>query len=311
MYTVTDLTILFYIKTADLIDRLKMYSGSTVRPLVENEKTNIKLEELVLTDDETKLILAESDRAITKIFQIAYKLSRNLTGVVLKNTSITIDTVATPVYGFYVHNKKGYNPNLLPLIDTNIEDLLISMILIKWYTITRQFDLLKQAQVDYPSLVMNYAKSLNELYKPKFLGAELVPITDITVIVHDPITDTTTDVETVNPDEMAPFKDTIQFIFSDIDTDPGQVYILDLKAKFAYTVTQLALKSDAGTITVNVAINGTQIDGLTEIDATGEITEFNAQTNNVVAEGDEVSLEIINLQDTPGELTGTLFLTRA
>lgn len=102
----------------------------------------------------------------------------------------------------------------------------------------------------------------------------------------------------------------IRFQFNDIDFEPGQVFKFDTKAQYPYTILALNIESDTGTITVNMAINGVQIDGLIEIDATDTLTEYTAQQNNLVEIGDTVVMETIALTDSPTQLSGNLLIKR-
>lgn len=310
MYAVTLPTILFYYKTADIIDRLKMYSGMPVRSMVDNEKNPVKIEELFITDDDLTFVYSELDRAISKIFQQSYRISRSLIDALLQNKSIEINTVATDVYGFYILNKDAYNPNLVDIVDTAIEEILISMVMIKWFTITRQFDAIKIEQSNLASSLLSYNNALTEFYKPKVESLDVLPVFTNEQITVDPETGNTTEIIVVVPETPVDFIDNIPFIFNDIDIDPGQGYTLDLKAAWDYRITHLSLKCDVGTITMNLAIDGVQIEGLVEITATTTTETFVAQFNNVVNEGSTVTLGIIYLTDSPSQLIGNLVIQR-
>lgn len=107
--------------------------------------------------------------------------------------------------------------------------------------------------------------------------------------------------------------DSISFIFSDIDTDPGQVYILDLKARFGYIIEKVALKTDTGSMAVTILKNGTGINGLMEKNVTDETTDYTTSSESVsriIAIDDVVTLEIISLTDTPLQLTGNIQIKR-
>lgn len=215
MYRTIGQQILFIYKTEDIIDRLKMYSGYPVRSVVETEKTPVNREELLLTNDDLTLIYSECDRAITHIFQVAYKLSKNIPDSLLKKRTITLaltevssevdptlgDSIPTAaetltVYGFRIANKLGYNLNLLPLVDTAIEELLVSMVMTKWFTITRQFDFVKLEQGNYPGLVVQYNNALTEFYKPLIQYFNILPEYQQEIITVDPETGTITDTTT-------------------------------------------------------------------------------------------------------------------
>lgn len=102
----------------------------------------------------------------------------------------------------------------------------------------------------------------------------------------------------------------IRFIFNDIDVDPGQVYNLDLKARYPYTIEKIAVQTDTGEINFTVAINGTSVTGLATIDATDTITDFTATALNTVALGDLVTLTIVSLTDSPLQLSGSVQIKR-
>jgi len=229
MYRTIGQQILFIYKTEAIIDRLKMYSGYPVRSMVETEKTPINKAELIITGDELKLIYSECERAISHIFQIAYKLSKNIPDSLLKNRSITLsidvadeglpDDFTNPkapvleqitVYGFRLANKLGYNINLLPMIDTAIEELLVSMVMLKWFTITRQFDFVKLEQGNIPGLMVQFNNSLTELYKPLIQYFNILPEFQQEIITINPETGTITDTTTGETGYTPPDQTTIQ-----------------------------------------------------------------------------------------------------
>lgn len=217
MYKTIGDQILFIYKTETVIDRLKMYSGYPVRSMTEDPKAPINKEELFITGDELTLIYAECDKAISRIFQIAYKLSKNIPDSLLKNRSIQLNltneiAVAPPAgsevdsippvistivcYGFRLANKLGYNTNLLPMIDSLIEDLFTSLVMIKWFTITRQGDLMKAEMQNTQTLTVEFNNSLTELYKPYIPYYSIIPEYTQEVITYDPETETITDTVT-------------------------------------------------------------------------------------------------------------------
>ena len=216
MYKTIGDQILFIYKTETVVDRLKMYSAYPVRPMVESEKNPVNREQLLLTDDELVLIYAECDRAISRIFQIAYKLSKGIIDGLIKNRSIqisvseetapggTLPEVDGPPlpqvtnitgYGFRLANKLAYNDNLLPMIDTLIEDLFISMVMYKWFVITRQ-ELAKDEQQHSAQLAIEFNNSLTELYKPLIQYFNIIPEFTQEVITYDPETEEITDTVT-------------------------------------------------------------------------------------------------------------------
>ena len=78
------------------------------------------------------------------------------------------------------------------------------------------------------------------------------------------------------------------------DLESGQSFVLDLKAWDAYTITDVTAKLAAGTATVTLKINGTAITGLTGIAVTNVKADFIGTAANLVAVGDEVTIEIVS-----------------
>lgn len=78
------------------------------------------------------------------------------------------------------------------------------------------------------------------------------------------------------------------------DLESGQVFVLDLKAWDAYTITDVTTKLAAGTATVTLKINGTAITGLTNINLTTAKTDFLATAANLVSVGAEVTIEVVS-----------------
>lgn len=225
MYKIIGQQILFLYRTADILDRLKMYSAYPVRSTVETEKTPASREELLITGDEQTLVYSECEKSIAKIFQVAYKLSKNIPDSLLKNRTIqlnvTDDTapagdlgsdllvpppavVTMTVYGFRLANKMGYNANLLPMIDTLIEELFVSQVLIKWFAITRQPDLFNTEQANVNTLYVQYNNALTELYKPLIQYFNIYPEYTQEVITFDPETEVIAIVDPGNGDGYVP-----------------------------------------------------------------------------------------------------------
>jgi len=102
----------------------------------------------------------------------------------------------------------------------------------------------------------------------------------------------------------------ICFIFSDIDTEAGQIYTLDLKARFDYNVQKIALQTDTGSLTATLKINGTAITGLSGIEATATTADYTATALNILEPGDVLTLTIDTLTDSPLQLTGNIEIKR-
>lgn len=258
MYKTIGDQILFIYKTETIVDRLKMYSGYPVRSMVETDKTP-KPEELLITSDELTLIYAECDRAISRIFQIAYKLSKNIEDSLLKNRSVQLNLIneeatapsgeidsppvvsTVVVYGFRLANKLGYNKNLLPMIDAHIENLFISLVMCKWFAITRQLDLLKLETQNTLQLTVEFNNSLTELYKPRLEYYQILPEYTQEVITFDPDTETITNTETgesgYTPPPTGSTAEVLYFVSSSLFPAVGTADIIyvDRTAKLMYS----------------------------------------------------------------------------
>jgi hypothetical protein len=77
------------------------------------------------------------------------------------------------------------------------------------------------------------------------------------------------------------------------DLEAGQVYILDLKAWDAYTITDVTTKLASGTATVTLKIDGVAVTGLTAINLTTSKLDFLATAANLVSVGAEVTIEVV------------------
>ena len=99
----------------------------------------------------------------------------------------------------------------------------------------------------------------------------------------------------------------ISFEYRDV-SELGQVYTLDLSASFDYKVVGLIAKSDAGTLTATIKINGVAVTGLAA-EITPAIQKFAATGAELVKPDDLVTLEI-TAHDTAAELIGKLQISR-
>ena len=202
MYKIIGQQILFIYETSLVVDRLQMYTQYPVRSVASTEKAPVDKQELIITNDELVLIYSECDRAIEHVFQIAYKLSFDVPNALLKNKALQISIneeaeEGTPegdsivpatnmvVYGFRILNKNAYNKNLLPMVDTAIEEIFITSVLLNWFTITRQFDFVKVFDSKLRELKVQYNNALGEFYKPLILSSDITPVFTQEVIEVD------------------------------------------------------------------------------------------------------------------------------
>lgn len=76
------------------------------------------------------------------------------------------------------------------------------------------------------------------------------------------------------------------------DAENGNVYTLDPAASFGYKVKELVIKTDAGTATVNVKINGTSVTGVSAVAVTDTRQTVKASAANSTVNDDVVTLTI-------------------
>lgn len=93
-------------------------------------------------------------------------------------------------------------------------------------------------------------------------------------------------------------------------TSPGnRTYTLDLSSPFPYTINSLVTQTAAGTATVAVQINGTNVTGLASVSVGTALTTTNATAANTVAANAKVTLVVSNVSGT-SELAFALRYTR-
>lgn len=86
--------------------------------------------------------------------------------------------------------------------------------------------------------------------------------------------------------------------------------VMDAKASFAYTIHSIrGLKTSAGTLTLSVQINGTNVTGLGGLSVTTTTQDATATAANSVAVGDRVTV-VIASSSSPANLESTLQATR-
>ena len=160
MYKVASTQIFFFYPLETIMDRIKMYSQYS-------ERHNDSDAEQFVTDDEQDLIIVEAEKALSRIFQVAVKLSKGIADSLWANRDFSITGVN---YGssflFRLNNYQGYNPNVLPIVDSCIEKLWTNMVLAKWFLLKGKNDLYKSEMMDQGNLLVAYNNSLTELYKP-------------------------------------------------------------------------------------------------------------------------------------------------
>lgn len=189
MYSELTTQIVFFYPTDTILDRLKMYSQYVSRT---NES-----DESFITDDELDLIKVEAGKALLRIFQEAVKLSKGITDSFFEDQAY--GTYGN-CYGFRLNNYHGHNPNILPIIDRNIERLWTSMILASWYLISKNEALYKKELMEQSLFFIAYNNSLTELYKP-YIGSVTPDITVVDAEVDDESGELITD-DTPTPTEM-------------------------------------------------------------------------------------------------------------
>ncbi len=105
--------------------------------------------------------------------------------------------------------------------------------------------------------------------------------------------------------------DDISFEFRDIGDGTAILYVLDIKASFAYTILSAVLACDADTITgAAIKINGTAVTSLSSVTVTTTTTETAATALNVVALDDKVTITGTGLTGSAAALFGKLKIQR-
>jgi len=238
MYKEMTTEIIFFYPLETIKDRLKMYSQYTARSKDASE-------EFFMTEDEEDLIKVEADNAIAEAFQVAYKLSKGITDSILSDRTLYVsavgggtsnDNLVNPttydnVYGFRVNNYRGHNPNIIPVIDKNIETYWINRILTSWFAMTSNADMFKVEASKVAGLFTAYNNSLTELYKP-YIGSvtpvystEEVEVDDETGEVTEETTTTTTMNDPLYYDTYADFPSSGTTDTTYIDKQYGRSYI--------------------------------------------------------------------------------------
>jgi hypothetical protein len=82
-------------------------------------------------------------------------------------------------------------------------------------------------------------------------------------------------------------------------------YVMELSAPCPYTITRLAGILLSGTCKVTVKINGTSVNGLTNVDLSTTIAEATPLASAAVAQGDKIEVTVSNLS-SPEDMALTL-----
>lgn len=195
MYRELSTQIIFYYPVDLIMDRIKMYSQYQTR-------TTEGTEENFVTDDELDLLLVEAEKAVSTIFQTSVKLSKGIENSLMLNRSLSIGIENMGnVYGFRLNNYHGFNPNILPIVDSNIQMYWTALIMAKWFALTNKPDLFKQETASLPVLYISYNNSLTELYKP-FIGSVMPIMTTEEIVVDDETGEVVSTEEVITPTEM-------------------------------------------------------------------------------------------------------------
>lgn len=326
--------ITFEYTESDLWDKVQQHVGLVVKNLPEPDK-------LYPNSDDLTFFKREMFKAIVSAFEPVSKLSLgNLTDV------YTTTTNNVTVYGFKVKDPGVSLNATLTVIDDYIETFLVAYFLKSWWLKVQLADQYKVATADLQAISVTLVNSYHFLYRPTVTLTPNYTSENVTItITEDTATeevtsnnlseilyfetqadfpaigqadkvyvDRSSDIMYYYDGEYKPYKglanDQINFIFSDIDVEAGQIYTLDLKASFAHTINKAVVQSDSGTIVCQISIDGLPIEGLDEMNATSTAGEYTAQFNNEVSVGSVVTLAILNIIDSPTTLTGNISISR-
>ena len=97
--------------------------------------------------------------------------------------------------------------------------------------------------------------------------------------------------------------------FDYMDAADGNQYIIDPCASFSYRIIEAVFLTDAGTMNVNVSINGGSVTGLASCSANNTVQKFNPTDNNLVVEDDQVTINLSGLAGA-AEIIGKLKIVR-
>jgi hypothetical protein len=98
-------------------------------------------------------------------------------------------------------------------------------------------------------------------------------------------------------------------IAGEIGTPSNKTYTLELSAPFPYTITALYVQTSAGTATVAIQINGTNVTGLTGIAVSTSLNGGSALSANTVTLSNKVTM-IVSAVSSAADLAYALRYTR-
>lgn len=102
----------------------------------------------------------------------------------------------------------------------------------------------------------------------------------------------------------------VDFISGFIEAAADKTYTLDLKAAYAYTVNELAIKTTSGTCTAKLTIEGVDVTGISAVSVSSTETAATASAANSVAAGNTLNL-VISSNSSAVNVAFTVKITRA
>lgn len=96
----------------------------------------------------------------------------------------------------------------------------------------------------------------------------------------------------------------------DITYPDNDTYTLCINSRFPFAIDQLTYKTNTGTCTVSVLINGVAVTGLSSLSVTSTEQTASATAANSVAIGDDVTIVISSVAGGVTHLLGNLWVDR-
>jgi hypothetical protein len=118
-----------------------------------------------------------------------------------------------------------------------------------------------------------------------------------------PLSSSSTDLQSLGEDFA------IDSLSGFLESPTAKTYTLELAAPYAYTITGLSTNTASGYITANVAIDGTNVTGITSINSNATHTRVDASAANTVSANSHVTL-VLSGGSTPADLSFTLHTLR-
>jgi hypothetical protein len=97
-----------------------------------------------------------------------------------------------------------------------------------------------------------------------------------------------------------------RFEYRDV-TEAGQIYTIDPYASYGYKILGLILKTDTGTVSAAVKINGVAVTGISAAAGDNTIKNFKATGSNLVKANDIVTLELLAVVDATAIIGKIIF----